>query len=330
MTTRTSEPEGRLTAGDWLEDYRTLTQEAGLVPRKPRTQIEILGPDRASFLNRLCTNRIEALAPGSGCEAFLTNSKGRIVGHVLVFAGNESLVLSSAPGQAERILSHLDYYLVRDRVELQDRSAAWSELLVAGRKGETLLGSLLGIAVPQAYLAHAETRLFGAKTSVRRLHGPEPPVFSVSAPKESAADVTRHLCDAGARLCRQEAAEAIRIEIGWPEYGRDIGEDRFPQEVARDALAISFAKGCYLGQETVARIDSRGHVNRFLVKLRFPTADVPADGTVVRAEGQEVGRVTSAAFSPRWGVAAALGYVARGHEVPGSRLESEFGPVEVV
>jgi folate-binding protein YgfZ len=126
------------------------------------------------------------------------------------------------------------------------------------------------------------------------------------------------------------AVEALRIEAGWPEYGRDIGEDNFPQEVGRDQQAISFTKGCYVGQETVARIASHGHVNQTLVGLRFATSQAVPPGEQLISAGQPAGHVTSATFSPRYQSALALGYVRRAFNQPGSRLESSKGEVEVV
>jgi folate-binding protein YgfZ len=120
------------------------------------------------------------------------------------------------------------------------------------------------------------------------------------------------------------------VEAGFPLFGHDIGEDNLPQEVGRDAQAISFKKGCYLGQETVARIDALGHVNRLLCGVKFTADTVPAGGTTLVAAGKEVGHVTSAVWSPRLKSALALAFVRRLHATAGTRLESEAGAAEVV
>jgi folate-binding protein YgfZ len=121
-----------------------------------------------------------------------------------------------------------------------------------------------------------------------------------------------------------------RIEAGTPLFGQDITEKNLPQEVARDALAISFTKGCYLGQETVARIDALGHVNQTLCGLRFAGPDSPPPGTELTIDDKVVAHVTSAAFSPRLGGPLALGYVRRGHTLPGTAFTSSRGPASVV
>jgi folate-binding protein YgfZ len=139
------------------------------------------------------------------------------------------------------------------------------------------------------------------------------------------------LRDAGARPCGFDALEAARLEAGTPWYGRDITDKNLPQEVARDPLAISFVKGCYIGQETVARIDALGHVNKLLVGVRFPGAShAPEPGTDLTAAGQSVGQITSSALSPKLGHPLALAYIRRGHHEPGTRLDSDQGPAEVI
>ena len=139
------------------------------------------------------------------------------------------------------------------------------------------------------------------------------------------------LRQAGARPCGSEAVEIARIEAGTPLFGRDITDANLPQEIARDARAISFVKGCYIGQETVARLDALGHVNRTLAGVRFAATDVPASGTELTDDsGKVAGRVTSATFSPTLGAPLALAFVRRETNTPGSKLTSAVGPAEVV
>jgi folate-binding protein YgfZ len=130
--------------------------------------------------------------------------------------------------------------------------------------------------------------------------------------------------------CDPQIAEIIRLEAGVPLYGVDITDENLPQEVNRNAQAISFTKGCYLGQETVARIDALGHVNKLLVGLKFAGETVPATGTELTAQGKAVGQVTSAVYSPRLKAPLALGYVRTGHHEVGDRVESSVGTAEVI
>jgi folate-binding protein YgfZ len=138
------------------------------------------------------------------------------------------------------------------------------------------------------------------------------------------------LRDRSSTPCNMAAFNSLRIEAGTPLFGVDFNEQNFPQEVGRDGEAISFTKGCYLGQETVARIDALGHVNQRLVGVRFLASGVPEAGTVVARDGQKAGRVTSAAYSPQLRAPLALAMVRRAANSPGTRLESPLGECEVV
>ncbi len=257
-------------------DYEALSSGAGLVDFGDRTLIEIAGEDRAKFLHNLCTNEIRKLAPGAGCEAFLTNVQGKILAHVLVFSGPDSLVLETVPGQAETILAHLDRYLIREKVELSDRSLDWSEWLLAGPQAESLLTGLTGGASPAALFASQKSQIAGHEVWLRRVDLAGPHGFLIDCRRADAAAIGQGFVDVGARRVGLEAFEARRIEVGFPFYGADISDKNLPQELARDNRAISFTKGCYLGQETVARIDALGHVNQTLVGVRFDRdAEIP-------------------------------------------------------
>jgi folate-binding protein YgfZ len=316
--------------GDWTAEYNALKRAAGLGFLGPRSQWELTGKDRAAFVNRLATQQVDRLGPGEGCETFLTDVKGHIVAHLLVFAGRESLVLSTVAGQAEKIFAHLDHYLIRDGVQFHNRSRQWWELLLVGPRAAELLRQTFSTEPPLDRLAHAEVPWANGSVSLRSFQQAPRAAWILSVDRRTMADLWQALCQAGAEPCGEEALEAFRIELGWPEYGRDVSQANLPQEIGRDRLAISLTKGCYLGQETVARLDSHGHVNKILAGLRFDTPEVPPAGSELQAEGRPAGQVTSAAYSPDLGAAIALGYVRRGLEQPGTRLDSSHGSAVVV
>jgi folate-binding protein YgfZ len=310
--------------GDWVSEYGDLKRSAGMVYLGGCAQIEITGPDRCAFLNRLCTNRVEPLQAGCCREALLADATGHVIAHVLVRACAESLVLCAAPGQAERILAHLDRYLIRDAVELHDRTAQAGQLLLSGPGAAGLLGGPPG----------GELEIAGHRAVACPLDD-GPASLLVLLDRDGAGAVWQALARSGARPCGHQALAAYRIERGWPIYGVDISQANLAQEIGRDAQAICFHKGCYLGQETVARIDSRGHVNRRLAGLHFPPAEgrsgvVPLPGMELVHEGRAVGQVTSSAFSPDLGGPVALGYVRRPHYLAGTRLDSPAGAAIVV
>lgn len=315
---------------NWLGEYKALTQHAGLVDLGHRTQIQLTGADRATFLHNLCTNEIRKLMPGAGCEAFLTSVQGKTLAHAFIFATDDSLLLDTVPGEVEKILKHLDHYLVCEQVALTDRSGEWSELLVAGAESERLLSELTGERLPEVRLAHAVVPVAGKSVWLRRVDLTGPIGFAISTFSDSVAMVRDAILQAGVVACGPAAFEAARIEARTPLFGLDITEKNLPQELARDALAISFVKGCYLGQETVARIDALGHVNKTLVGLRFTAHAIPKRGQELSAAGEVVGHVASATYSPRLDAPLALAYIRTGHNAPQTRLASTAGEAEVV
>jgi folate-binding protein YgfZ len=317
-------------SGDAAAEYDALVHAAGVVSFLDRTQIELTGPDRAAFAHNLCTNDIKRLQSGQGCEAFFTNVQGRILAHVYFFAGSDSLVIETVAGQAEKLLSHLDRYLITEKVEIHNRSDAWAELLLAGAAAEGTLRKVLEGDLPAGAFAHRQAKIARHAITLRRVEFTGPNDFLVCSERAAIEEVWRALCEAGAKPCGQEAFEIARIEHGTPIYGRDIADKNFPQELARNKQTISFTKGCYLGQETVARIDAVGHVNQTLCGVKFDGATVPPAGQDLTADGKMIGHVTSSTFSPRLNAPLALAYVRRTHYQPGTKLQSSLGEAQVI
>ncbi len=314
----------------WDAEYRALRSGAGVVDLGARTRVELRGEDRLKLLGALCTAQVDGLRPGQGRETFLANAKGKVLAHVFVLAADDRVVLAGSPGQAERIAAHVNRYILREDVAVVDATRTWGTLLLGGPAAAATLGRAISAPLPEGRLDHAIHPLGGHPVRVCRTDLLGAADFLLSVRHEAVGELARRLEAAGAVRCSSAAWEAARIESGWPEYGRDITEENFPQEVGRDALAVSRTKGCYLGQETIARIDSQGHVNRKLVGLRFDGERIPPAATTLVAGGKRQGWVTSAAFSPKLGAALAWGIVRREYASPGDRLESAWGKVEVV
>ncbi|HEX3871858.1 MAG TPA: glycine cleavage T C-terminal barrel domain-containing protein [Pirellulales bacterium] len=310
-------------------DYAALSQTGGLVDVSDRTQIELTGADRAAFLHNLTTNDLRKLPSGRGCEAFFLDARGHILALAPIFVGNESHVIETVPGQGSRLAAHLDRYLIREKVEIHDRAGQWGELFLGGANSPAVLQKLLDVAPPLEALSHVETQLGGCRVAVRRVDFTLDGGFLIACGAEDAKVVAATLVEGGAVVCGHEAFESARIEACTPWYGKDVTEKNLPQEVARDKRAISFTKGCYIGQETVARLDALGHVNKLLVGLHFAGPDVPQDGCELSVDSQVVGQVTSAAWSPRFARPVALGYVRRDHATPGTRFTTSVGEAEV-
>jgi len=309
--------------------YEILREGAGFMNLGARTQIELMGQDRQTFLQGFCTNDVKQLQPGYGCEAFLTNLQGKTLGFVLVYCSQQSLILETVANQTETISNHLDRYIIQEDVTLHDRTHGWQEWLIAGEQTTELLAQQVTAPLPEQALQHVATELQSIPVSIRNVPWSRYPCYVLNSQQDQASAVEQALTSAGFQSCLAEAAEISRIEAGFPLYGQDITESNLPQEVDRNDRTISFTKGCYLGQETIARIDALGHVNKKLCGVRFNSQDLPAVGGELSLDGKAVGHVTSCCYSPAGNSVIALAYVQRGYDQPGQLLTGDTGPATV-
>jgi folate-binding protein YgfZ len=309
--------------------YKALRSAVGIAVYQDRTQVELTGKDRATLLHGFCTNDIKRLQPGQGCEAFLTNAQGKTIGFMNIFCEENRLVIETAPGQAEFIIQSLERFLIREDVQLTDRSDSWRQLLVAGPTAAALIEQVLGADITLEPLEHLQCSWQGQELAVRRVDFTCQPDFLIATETDH-WQACWDAFSAVAEVCDASAVEIARIEAGTPIFGVDISDENFPQEVDRDATAISFTKGCYLGQETISRIDAMGRVNRVLRGIRMLSDEIPTRGDEFIREGKVVARVTSACWSYKLQAPVALAYVRREVSSLGSRLESSIGNAEVV
>jgi tRNA-modifying protein YgfZ len=315
---------------EFQAQYHAFTRTAGLVDLSDRTQIEVTGADRGKFLHNLCTNAVRDLPAGHGCEAFVLDVKGHIVGHVFLFVTPESIVLETVPGQAEKLLAHFDRYLIREDVQLHDRSQEWAELLLSGPTADSILRNL-DATVPESRLDHNSAEIVGHRIWIRRVDFAGPNGFLIACRRDDLPELKNRL-SAHAMRCGLDVFETARIESGTPFYGRDITAENLPQEIDRDRFAISFTKGCYLGQETVARIDALGHVNRLLRLVKFESDTVPPLGAELKSTDSDksIGQVTSACWSPNANAPIALALIRRGAAEHELRFKTTIGPAELL
>lgn len=292
-----------------------------------RTQVAISGADRASFLHNFCTNHIKGLAVGQGCEAIVTSIKGRILFHVLVYADADCLWVETEPGYGPALVAHLDRYIITEDVQLADRTKEFGQLYLSGAG---VAGLLLRVFDTPVALPASHGQVLHEGVLVRHFGFGAASGFSLVI-SETALDIWRsNLLKAGAVEAPTELFEALRIEAGFPKHGVDITEDHLAQEANRTKLAISFTKGCYLGQEPIARIDALGHVNRSLCGV---TTDEPAEfpaGSEVFAKREATtpaGMLTSAAVWPLTERGIGLGMLRR--EIAGDGVECFIGPTRI-
>lgn len=310
--------------------FEAATQGAGFCLSLDATLIEISGTDRASFLHNLCTADIKSLPVGEGCELFFTDVRGRTIGYGWVVAENDSLVVATAPGQADTILSHLDRYLIREDVQLVDRTALWQQAVLCGERAEAIVENEWNILLGSSEFSHAHGTIGTIDLHCGRIPFYGVPGFTIRTARDDRETVAAQLASCAAE-CDASILEFLRIRSGTPRFGEDITDANLPQEIDRDPQAISFNKGCYLGQETVARIDALGQVQQLLRRLQIHTENaIPSPGTTIEHEEKSVGRITSAIRSPADARVFALGFVRRPQANAGTRLRCSCGDVDVL
>lgn len=290
-----------------------------LVRALPQALLVLTGEDRVRFLHGMVTNDIEALAPGQGCHAAMLTTKGKMLADLVVYRDADRLMLELDGALGDKIKGVLDKHIIMDDVEVADLSA---ELRVQGVYGDDAAAAVAAAtgadAAALAALPHYHFVTAGAARIARapELGLPGYHVFG-------AARVAGEPLD-------DAAFEERRVEAGTPRYGVDMGEDRLPIE-AGVTDAVSFDKGCYLGQEVIARATNLGHINRKLVGLVVDGEAPPAHGAKLSAPTRpEAGFVTSAVRSRRLGRTIALAYVHRTLWDPGTRLTLDDGRGAVV
>ena len=265
----------------------------------PLAVIDIVGPDAASFLHNLTTNDIKSMLPGDSRELFLTNHKARVLGHGVVSClAADRFRLQTDKARGEAVFKHLNHYLISEQAELADRTAEFAACLVLGDGAEKL--DLADVFRRPAFWGTPGIVLLYPITETPRIVG--------------------LLESRGIPRGNDDELEIRRVEAGMPKFGAEMDETRFVVEVDRIPQAISYAKGCYLGQEPIVMARDRGQVNRRLLGLRVAGDKPVSPGTKLMSGDGEVGVVTSSVHSPRFGCVLCLAYLRRGHQEPGAIL----------
>ena len=278
-----------------------LLRAAGVAPLDDTGWIRVTGEDRVRWLNGMVSNSIQTLQPGEGCYNFVLNAQGRIQGDLIAFMPDggqpDDLLLKTSRDQLEKILAHLNHFIIMDDVELAEISDDRAGTILAGPQAAALLQR---IGLPAASLdpMHMQTVGWrGSSVLILHAHSPLVPRFEVWASSATIAMLTAELMAAGAVAVSPEALEQLRILEGTPRYGTDIRDNETARDLPHETgqiRALHFTKGCYLGQEIVERIHSRGAVHRTLSGFVL-TGPLPAPGTALQAEGKPVAELTSVA-----------------------------------
>jgi folate-binding protein YgfZ len=307
------------------EGYSAAREGAALARLEDRGLLVATGPDRQKFLQAMISNEVLARKPGEGCAAALFDVKGHVQAFLRVLILEKEVHLELPRSRADAVKAMLENYKVAAPVRFQPKPVAVLALL--GPQADSVLGRSGGEPPGDASEAHRETTVAGR--TVRVVRAGDLPVagFVLHVAEEDDALVGQNLRTAGAAPLEPPDLDTLRVEAGRPWFGRDVSEENLLHETGLVSELCSFQKGCYLGQEVIARLDARGgNVSRRLRGLRL---DVPAAaGDAVQAEGKEVGRVTTAAVSPRLGPVA-MAYVHRSHADAGTAVSVNGRPARV-
>ncbi|MFY9728378.1 MAG: glycine cleavage T C-terminal barrel domain-containing protein [Bryobacteraceae bacterium] len=296
------------------QGYEALRRGAAWMNLSGRGRIAVRGRDRARLLHNLTSNEVKKLAPGSGCYAFLLSPQGRIQADLTLLAFDDHILLDTEPELREKTVQHIRRYIVADQVELEDVTGATCAIALEGPESALVLEKAGGTAPPADY-----QHLAWGEATVARISLTGQPGFRMYSTAGAADEIIQRLAAAGTHHATEEDARLVRIENGRPRYGEDIRDTSLPQETGQ-MHAVSFSKGCYLGQEIVERIRAQGHVNRKLVRLRLDSAAPPAAGTKLTAAGADAGEITSSVYSPAEASAIALAYVRSSYAATGQAL----------
>ena len=272
--------------------YEALRERAAWIDLTGRGKIRATGDDRARLLHNMTTNHIQNLIPGQGCYAFFLTAQGRIISDANIFCKPDYLLIDTEPESKQQVMDHLEKFIIADDVSLHDFTSDYATINVEGPGAETLLKEL------QAPVAHSPCSVADwSHREVAHVSYTGQPGYSVFMPNELRSEFIEQISALGAPEADLETADVVRIENGRPRYGVDISSSTLPQETQM-MHAVHSAKGCYVGQEIVERVRSRGHVNKVLSALDIDSATPPPAGTIIHLDGKEVGTITSAAFSP--------------------------------
>src|SRR5450755_3288077 len=316
----------KLAAAGGLEDlqfqFAALLSGCAVFDLHGRAKIALTGGDRMRWLNGMVTNNIRDLEPGRGVYAFLLNPQGHILGDLYAYNRGESLLVDTDQSQVEKILAVFDKYIIMDEVEVANVSARLTTIGIAGPKsGEVLRAA--GFELPELKpLQFVATTWQQIDITLVRGDNPRMESFEWWLAPGTRGKVYQALVKGGAKPVEASAFELLRIAAGIPRYGVDIRERDLPQETEQER-ALNFSKGCYVGQEIVERIRSRGQVRRKFTGLEF-NGPLPTPGSKIQVEGKDAGEITSAASLPLADGErrVALGYIRREFATPGKQVDA--------
>ena len=314
---------------DPQSEWSAVRQRCGLLDARFRALLRMTGADRVTFLQGMVSNDVATLHVGEGTYAALLTQQGKVVSDLRIYVLADELWLDVPAGRAEAVRAALERFIIADDVEFIADDAWMPLVVIEGPHAARVLLAVAGESMEGAApYTHRELRFDGAQIWAAAVsHGGEN-CYVLYGPPAAAATLWEHCHAAGAEPVGMEALNVLRVEAGIPWYGRDMDESMLVSEVGIEN-AISYKKGCYLGQEVVERIAARGQVHRKLMGLRCAGTQVPPPDSKLTSDGKEVGWTTSAVWSPACDAVIALGYVRRECWDAGTELRVTSSAAEI-
>jgi folate-binding protein YgfZ len=299
-----------------IEYYQAARQGAALAEKDWFGIIKLTGNERASWLQGMVTNDVQKLAPGTGCYAAHLTPQGKILAQMHVLADEDALWLSLERAAIPKLLEAFDKLLIMEDVQIKDSSEEFDILGMAGPKAKSVLESWIGERLNMdgryGHRIFESCRIFVSDLG-----------YDVWVSRDQADKALRSLAASGATAIDRGTWDVLRTEAGIPVYGVDIDETTTLPEIGEKG--ISYEKGCYIGQEVVAKVKYIGHVNRRFVGLTIEGKDLPEMKSPIHKNGKEVGYVTTTLLSPGLNKPIALGFVSRSAYAPGTQVEIVCG-----
>lgn len=306
------------------EECRAVRETVGIFDRSGRGFLAATGPDAARFLHGMVTNLVQELNPSEGNYSCHLNTQGHIIADFHLLAMPDHFLLETNSSLAEPLRASLEKYIIADDVELSDFRDKLSALSVQGPEAGKLLTAAGASSLPAAEYGHAWTDLDETPVLIVKLSETGEEGFRLIFVPANAERIWQALTanqdEVPWRPAGHAALNVLRTEAGIPWYGAELTEQTLPPEARIEQRAINYDKGCYLGQEIIERIRSRGNVNRLLTGFFLEADTLPAPGTKLRKDDKNVGWITTAVHSPTLGRNIALGYLRRKHTAPENQL----------
>lgn len=319
--------------GDVLAEHAALRHCAGIVDLSCRSRLCLTGADRSRFLHGQVTNNVKDLKPGQGCYAALVTAKGKLQSDLNIYCLADELLLDFEPGLGPGVAERFEKFIIADDVQVVDVAPHYGLLGVLGPKSAEVVAKLgLDLVAPEKplHFTRMADPTLGEIYCMNHARG-SAAGCDLFVPTGALAAVADKLIAAakefGGGACGWQALELVRVEAGIPRFGIDMDENNLAPEAGIESRAISYSKGCYIGQEVIARIRTYGQVARALRGLVLPDdlRELPVRGTKLFVDDKEVGFVTSAIASPTFKKNLALAYVRREHNEPGATLGVQLG-----